>query len=263
MELYLDLISPPCRSVFLLAKVLQIPFDFKLVQLMTGQQYSEEFGQINLIKKVPVMKEGSFILTESVAILKFLAQKHASSAVDHWYPADLQQQARVNEYLSWQHLNLRVHGSRVFLLWAFYPLVTGSEVPKKKTDAAVEDLKQSLNLLEEKFLQDKPFIIGDQVSLADLVAIVEIMQPAGTGLDVLEGRPRLIAWRERVEQEVGKQLFAEAHASIMKASSVLQEMQSSSSSSSSSSGGSSSSSSSHLQALVPRFQKVLHHFSLI
>lgn len=52
----------------------------------------------------------------SVAILKYLVQKYSSSVAEHWYPADLQQRARVNEYLSWQHMNLRAHGSKVFLL---------------------------------------------------------------------------------------------------------------------------------------------------
>lgn len=57
-----------------------------------------------------------------------------------------------------------------------FPIVMDSEVPKEKIDAAVEDLNQSLNLLEEKFLQNRPFIVGNKISLADLVAIVEIMQ---------------------------------------------------------------------------------------
>lgn len=56
------------------------------------------------------------------------------------------------------------------------PKVMGVEIPKEKMDAAIEDLNGSLNLIEEKFLQDRPFFAGEEISLADLVAIVEIMQ---------------------------------------------------------------------------------------
>lgn len=57
-----------------------------------------------------------------------------------------------------------------------FPVIMGSEVPKEKMDAAVEDLNQSLNLLEEKFLENKQFIVGDKISLADIVALIEVMQ---------------------------------------------------------------------------------------
>ncbi len=56
------------------------------------------------------------------------------------------------------------------------PKALGVEIPKEKMDNALEDLNASLNLFEEKFLQDRPFVVGDEISLADLVAIVEIMQ---------------------------------------------------------------------------------------
>lgn len=56
------------------------------------------------------------------------------------------------------------------------PTVMGIEVPKDKMDAAAEDLDSSLKLIEEKFLQNRAFIAGEEISLADLVAIVEIMQ---------------------------------------------------------------------------------------
>nr|XP_040050618.1 glutathione S-transferase theta-1a [Gasterosteus aculeatus aculeatus] len=228
MELYLDLRSQPCRSVFLFARAVGIPFEFKLVDLSKGQQYTEEFGDISAVRKVPVMKDGGFVLTESTSILKYLVQKHRALVKDHWFPEDLQQRARVNEYLSWQHLNLRAHGSKVFLLKALFPVVMGYEVAQEKMEAAVEDLNQSLRLLEEKFLQSRAFLIGEKISLADLVAIVEIMQPVGVGVDVFGGRPRLAAWRDRVKDAIGERLFDEGHEEVMKTSGLGEEIKSSS-----------------------------------
>ncbi|TKS69350.1 Glutathione S-transferase theta-3 [Collichthys lucidus] len=166
-----------------------------------------------MIRKAPALRDGDFCLAESIAILLYLAEKFQTP--DFWYPADLQQRARVNKYLSWQHMAIRMHGSKMFWLRLFIPKVLGVEVPQDKLDAALEDLNGSLKLIEEKFLQDRPFIAGDHISLADLVAIVEVMQPVGSGLDVFEGRPKLSAWRDRVQEAIGKELFDDAHRTIM------------------------------------------------
>uniref|UniRef100_A0A8C6T6Q7 glutathione transferase n=1 Tax=Neogobius melanostomus TaxID=47308 RepID=A0A8C6T6Q7_9GOBI len=222
MELYLDLFSQPCRAVFLLAKVLEIPFEFKYVNLATGQHLGDEFGKISMMRKVPVMKDGEFVLTESTAILEYMVQKHR--APDHWFPSELLLRARINEYLSWQHTNLRAHGSKIFLLKMLFPLMMGCEVPKEKMDAAMEDLNMSLIQLENYFLQNKPFIIGDKISVADIVAMAEIMQPVGTGVDVFTGRPTLSAWRDRVTAQVGVELFKEANEVIMKAKDLSQNI---------------------------------------
>ncbi|CAG5919270.1 glutathione S-transferase theta-1a [Menidia menidia] len=227
MEIYLDLLSPPCRAVYLFAKVLGIPFEFKSVELTAGHQYNEEFEKVSIVKKVPVLKDGSFILTESTAILKYLVQK-CPAVEDHWFPADPQQQARVNEYLSWQHLNLRAHCSKVFLLKALFPFAMGFEAPKEKMDVAMEDVNQSLDLLEQKFLQTKPFIVSNKISLADVAAVVEVMQPLGVGVNVLEGRTNLLAWRDRVKKELGEKLFDQAHQNVMDAAGMQQKMQNSS-----------------------------------
>ncbi|XP_005812572.1 glutathione S-transferase theta-3-like [Xiphophorus maculatus] len=223
MEIYLDLVSPPCRAVYLFAEALKIPYAFKLVELSAGQQYTEEFGKLSVVRKVPVLKDGSFVLTESIAILQYLVQK--CLLADHWFPAELQQRARVNEYLSWQHLNLRSHCSKVFLFRTLYPFIMGSEAPKEKLDVSLEDMKQSLDLLEEKFLQDKPFIVGNKISVADVAAVVEVMQPLGAGVDGLDGRPKLTAWRERVKKELGVKLFDQAHEALLNSSGLQQKMQ--------------------------------------
>ncbi|XP_071765493.1 glutathione S-transferase theta-1b [Centroberyx gerrardi] len=222
LELYLDLFSQPCRSVYIFAKKNNIPFEFKKVSLLEGEQYGEEYGKINMIRKAPAIRDGDFCLAESIAIMQYLAQKFKTP--DFWYPTDLQQRARVNEYLSWQHMAIRMHGSKIFWLRLMIPKILGVEVPQDKMDAAVEDLNGSLKLIEEKFIQDRPFIAGEQISLADLVAIVEIMQPVGAGLDVFEGRPRLSAWRDRVQAAIGKELFDDAHQGILAAQEMVKTM---------------------------------------
>ncbi|XP_067268701.1 glutathione S-transferase theta-1a [Pseudorasbora parva] len=223
LELYLDLHSQPCRSVFLFAKINKIPFEFKSVDLSAGEHFGEEFGKVSIIRKVPVLKDDDFILTESIAILQYLAAKHHTP--EHWYPADLQKRAQVDEFLSWQHTNIRTHGSKVFWFRGVLPVVTGTPVPKDKMDAALEDLNVSLKIFEEKFLQSRPFIIGEKISLADLVAIVEMMQPVGTGLDVFQGRPALSAWRDRVKKEIGVEVFDEAHKVIMNVDTLPQNFE--------------------------------------
>uniref|UniRef100_W5L429 glutathione transferase n=1 Tax=Astyanax mexicanus TaxID=7994 RepID=W5L429_ASTMX len=222
LEIYLDLVSQPCRAVYLFVRAASIPFEFKKISLMAGEQHSEDFSKINILKKVPAIRDGDFCLAESVAIMIYLAEKY--NTPDNWYPADLQKRARVNEFLSWQHTAIRPHGGRMLWLKVMIPKVMGVEVPQEKMDAALEDLDSSLKLFDEKFLQDRPFIAGDQISLADLFAVVTIMQPVGAGVDVFETRPKLSAWKDRVRDAVGSELFDEAHQGILSAQEVAKSM---------------------------------------
>lgn len=47
----------------------------------------------------------------SVAIFNYLSDQYKKN---EWYPTDLKERARVDEYNHWQHLNLRANGSMVF-----------------------------------------------------------------------------------------------------------------------------------------------------
>ncbi|XP_042322939.1 glutathione S-transferase theta-3-like isoform X2 [Sceloporus undulatus] len=216
LELYLDLVSQPCRAVYIFAKKNNIAFDFKRVELMQGQHKAEKFlKEVNPAGKVPAMKDADFALSESIAILLYLARKFKTA--DHWYPSDLQTRARVDEYLAWQHTGVRMTASKVFLAKALIPVFLGHPLPPEKLEAAAKDLDETLALFEAKFLQDRPFIAGRQASLADLVAIVELMQPVAAGHNIFESRPKMAAWRSRVEDAVGKELFQEAHKALLSA----------------------------------------------
>ncbi|GAB1295237.1 Glutathione S-transferase theta-1 [Apodemus speciosus] len=133
LELYLDLLSQPCRAIYIFAKKNNIPFQMHTVELRKGLSAGEHlsdaaFARVNPMKKVPAMMDGGFALCESkgnpeilqrqrlrlahrlkdqksVAILLYLAHKY--KAPDHWYPQAPQARARVDEYLAWQHVGLR------------------------------------------------------------------------------------------------------------------------------------------------------------
>lgn len=47
----------------------------------------------------------------SEAILKFLRDKF--NTPDHWYPTDLYERARVNEYIAWHHSNTRTNSEGI------------------------------------------------------------------------------------------------------------------------------------------------------
>uniref|UniRef100_A0A8C6SVV3 glutathione transferase n=1 Tax=Neogobius melanostomus TaxID=47308 RepID=A0A8C6SVV3_9GOBI len=210
LKLFLDMISQPCRSVFLFAKKNNLPVEVKLISLKNGEQHTEKFRKVNPLRKVPALKDGDFCMGESIPMMEYMAEKF--NTPDHWFPKDLQKRARVNEYLSWQHLGIRMHGAEGVHLGERMP---GEPAAADKMARAMEDLNWSLDLIEKTFIKDGGFIGGEQISIADLVAIVEIMQPFASGVDVFQGRAKLSAWKERVVQAVGKELFDEAHKTIL------------------------------------------------
>ncbi|KAJ1093566.1 hypothetical protein NDU88_006666 [Pleurodeles waltl] len=82
-------------------------------------------------------------------------------------------------------------------------------------EIVVKQLRMILDQFEQKFLQEKPFIIGDEISLADVVAVVDLMEPFALGVEIFQDRPKLDAWRGRVEEALGTELFQEAYKNVM------------------------------------------------
>jgi glutathione S-transferase len=52
------------------------------------------------------------IFSLSVGILRYLCRE--KNVPDHWYPKDSKQQAKVDEYLEWQHLDTRLSCAMYF-----------------------------------------------------------------------------------------------------------------------------------------------------
>jgi len=58
-----------------------------------------------------------------------------------------------------------------------------------------------LDQLENVWLKDTPYIAGQNISVADVLAACELEQPTMVEYDVTEGRPRLAAWWTQVRAQ--------------------------------------------------------------
>lgn len=63
-------------------------------------------------------------------------------------------------------------------LKALLPLITGQEANVEKVEKLEKKMIENLNLLENIWLKDKPFLCGDEITISDLVAACEVEQPS-------------------------------------------------------------------------------------
>lgn len=166
MKLYFHPASTTSRIVWLFALDQGLTLDYQIVDLFTGEHMGPAFAKLNPNCLVPVLEDGDFLLTESSAIVKYLAERNASPA----YPQDLQARARVNEMMDWFNANIY----KDFAYGLVYPQTFPSH---KRPDAAVQagtldwarqKTQRWLKTLDESLIGPKKrFLCGDRITLAD------------------------------------------------------------------------------------------------
>ncbi|XP_022085884.1 glutathione S-transferase T1-like [Acanthaster planci] len=193
-------LSQPSRSVIVFCKVAKIPFTEKTVDLMTGENQTKAYLEINPMGAVPCIVDDGFKLSECMTILKYLAGKN--KVADHWYPADLKVRAKVDQYLDWHHTGLRKQGVDVFVGMIFTPM-GGQPIDEDKLAKDFEAFDKALGTIEKVFLGDKQFLASDKISIADICCLSEIMQIIPIQrTDLLAKYPKLAAWKERTIKQL-------------------------------------------------------------
>lgn len=166
MKIYYHPASTTSRPLMLFAAEQGLAVEFVLVDILTGEHLREPYAQLNPNPLVPTLEDGDFRLTESSAILKYLADKADSPA----YPKDLKQRARVNEIMDWFNTQMCRDMAYGFIYPQIFP---GHKRENDEVQAATlawgkERTKRWLKVLDEKLLgPDKAFLAGDRISIAD------------------------------------------------------------------------------------------------
>ncbi|TOF82151.1 hypothetical protein CGJ15_26245, partial [Vibrio parahaemolyticus] len=76
--------SPPCRSVMLTAKAVDLKLTLKEVNMQAGEHLKPEFVAINPQHSIPTLVDGNIKLWESRAICSYLATQYGKD--DSLYP---------------------------------------------------------------------------------------------------------------------------------------------------------------------------------
>lgn len=166
MKIYYHPVSTTSRPLMLFAAESGLDIDFQVVDLFTGEHFQPAYAVINPNCQVPMLEDGDFRLTESSAILKYLADKTGSPA----YPADLRQRARVNERMDWFNTGLY----RDLGYGLVYPQVLPNyKRPDDTLQAGTlawgrEKSKGWLKILDENLIGPRnAYLCGDHVTIAD------------------------------------------------------------------------------------------------
>jgi glutathione S-transferase len=181
----------PTRSIRVRWTLQELGVDFEpiRVNLIAGEHRLPQFLKINPAGKIPVLVDGDLVLTESVAIVLYLAEKYSHKGL---LPTDVKERAQVNRWLLFAATELEQPLWRISRHTALYP-----EEQRLPDDVilAGKEFKEMASVLE-KHMQGRQFVAGDSVSVADFVMAYTL--DWGNEDKLLDGFPQLLAYVKRM-----------------------------------------------------------------
>lgn len=205
-KLYHFSISGPSRGALLAARVIGVPIDVEIINLMKKEQLNESFLKINPQHCVPTLDDDGFIIWESRAIACYLVDKYGKD--DLYYPKDLKLRAVVNQRLFFDSSSLYVKIRAI----CFPILFLGEKEIKKPLK---DDLNTTLGFLEQ-FLSLSKWVAGDRPTIADTSIYASMTSILAVGWDI-SSFPNIQKWIKEcstlpgaAENDEGAKAFGEA-----------------------------------------------------
>lgn len=181
----------PTRSIRVRWMLQELGVDFEsiTVNLLAGDHCRPEFLKINPAGKVPVLVDDDLVLTESVAIVLYLAEKYPHKGL---VPSDIKQRSQIYRWLLFAVTELEQPLWRISRHTALYPkhLRLPAEV-----SLARNDFTNMVAVLEEH-MQGHQFIVGNTVTVADFVCAYTL--DWANEVRLLDGCPQLRQYMEQM-----------------------------------------------------------------
>lgn len=211
-ELYFISGSPPCWTVMLALEIKGLDYRQRRLDNAKKEQKSAEFLAINRRGQVPTFIDGDVTVSETLAVLSYLDALHPSPPL---FGANARETARIWQIICEVDGNLREPVGAITR-----PLFRGKaeQFADQITEAATA-VRAELDHLEGHLSRD-PWLGGDRISAADLIAYPVVMQlaravgreeatPLNLEIHPLNNNyPKLDAWDKRLAAMPG---FANAY----------------------------------------------------
>lgn len=186
IKLYRHPLSGHAHRVELLLSLLNLPTELVFVDLAKGEHKRAEFLAINPFGQVPVIDDNGTVISDSNAILVYLAKKYGSGS---WQLNDPLTEARVQRWLSVAAGQVAYGPAAARLITVFGAAFNADEVINRA---------HALLKVMENELAASPFLAGSAPSIAD-VANYSYIAHAPEGNVALEAYPNVRAWLQRIE----------------------------------------------------------------
>lgn len=181
------------QAVMWTAAELGLAVDRRDVGLNFGGNDTPEYLAMNPNGLVPTLQDEHVTLFESAAIVRYLAARHGRFP---FWPEDPVARAPVDMWAEWGKTTLQAS----FLRPVFWPTLAGGQ-----PDAAARaPFEKNLDILESRLAG--PFMLGADLTVADIEIGLALFRYFTCGLDGRRDRPKLAAYYARL---AGRPAYAE------------------------------------------------------
>ncbi len=177
------------HRVALFAGLAGIPHELVTVDLVAGEHKQAPFLSLNPAGQVPVIEDGGVVLSDSNAILVYLARTYAPD----WLPTDSVGEAEVQKFLSIAAGEIAYGPAAARLVTVF-----GAPLDAERAKQIAAGIFERL----EAHLDGRDWLVGDRPTIAD-VAIYSYTAHAPEGSVSLEPYPHIRGLLRRIESLPG------------------------------------------------------------
>ncbi|MEL6606332.1 MAG: glutathione S-transferase family protein [Cyanobacteria bacterium J06614_10] len=193
MKLYYFPPSNNSRRAQAIALHLELPVEYELIDLQAGKQRTDDFLALNPAGRIPVLRDGDFVLWESNAIAQYLASKDPTSL----WPDDPQSRASVTGWQCWEMAHFS-KGTQPLQFERFVKQVLNLGDPDPQVvQHALEIFHREASILNAHLAQHA-YLVNDTLTIADFSVASDLTYAIPCQFP-LENYPHIRDWYARID----------------------------------------------------------------